>query len=589
MLRRTIPSIFIIMALVFLFSCSGSADKPDVPVESITLDSTEITLKAGETATLKATVSPEDATDKSLLWTSDSESITVEDGVVTVSSTATAGEYTITVTSVSNTTVKTTCTVTVEAAAAGGGGGGGGASTSAEIEIAASDISADKEYQIAADTVITLNGLTPGQVYTVYPESSQTPSAKVLSGYPVPRSSSTSLISTYGGTFIIYADETGIIQFNGAELGSSVGSFRIAKPEPIEIDLGEEMIIQEGTDRPLYTNAKGQKVYEKVYKVNLAGADALGLNLSDIAIYIVRNGRGSNISTDYGIVSNKGLDRAWGVLDLGGEASITVFQKIAIGKSNDGRYGYQMIFDTPIDLGCSGDSSIIAKSPSIYRIKPESVSDITEDLVLEITMGNGLSPNEYLLTENVMNPRTAAEGYWKEHCLIPLRHYIDVDGNEKLVYYLGKLKESIIFNFDMKNDAVSDKGALTIRAIEEADRKHMIGVNINELINPYVINLNNYKDILNKDNDFISLVFNGAEEARTGLSISAADVFPDSVDMIHFVGGPVPGIGYSQYSLFKVGDSFTFGSNRYLDRATIHIKSGWTEEGLGSINLAIGK
>ena len=123
MLRRTIPSIFIIMALVFLFSCSGSADKPDVPVESITLDSTEITLKAGETATLNATVSPEDATDKSLLWASDSESITVEAGVVTVSSTATAGEYTITVTSVSNTTVKTTCTVTVEAAAAGGGGG----------------------------------------------------------------------------------------------------------------------------------------------------------------------------------------------------------------------------------------------------------------------------------------------------------------------------------------------------------------------------------------------------------------------------------------------------------------------------------
>ena len=596
MLRRTILSIFIIMALVFLFSCSGSADKPDVAVESITLDSTEITLKAGETATLNATVSPEDATDKSLLWASDSESITVEAGVVTVSSTATAGEYTITVSSVSNTTVKATCTVTVEAATAGGGGGGGGASTSAEIEIAASDISADKEYQIAADTVITLNGLTPGQVYTVYPESSQTPSAKVLSGYPVPRSSSTSLISTYGGTFIIYADETGIIQFNGAELGSSVGSFRIAKPEPIEIDLGEEMIIQEGTDRPLYTNAKGQKVYEKVYKVNLAGADALGLNLSDIAIYIVRNGEGSNISTDYGIVSNKGLDRAWGVLDLGGEASITVFQQIAIGKSNDGRYGYQMIFDTPIDLGCSGDSSIIDKSPSIYRIKPESVSDITEDLVLEITMGNGLSPNDYLLTANIMNPRSAKDGSWKEHCLIPLRYYSDAsDSKEKVAYYLGRIDEDVIFNFDMVDsleEGNQDKGSMSIRAIKDEDKKHLIEADdIDEFADSYEINLSEYKDILNPDGDFISLVFNGAEEARTGLTVKA-DGLSNSIWM-HIVGGPVDKIGYSQYSLPQSKEPFdeiSFSDRRYLDRATIHINiKDWNVEELGTINLTISK
>ena len=81
------------------------------------MGSTPPTVLASSTVTNRAaaTVSPEDATDKSLLWTSDSESITVEDGVVTVSSTATAGEYTITVTSVSNTTVKTTCTVTVQA------------------------------------------------------------------------------------------------------------------------------------------------------------------------------------------------------------------------------------------------------------------------------------------------------------------------------------------------------------------------------------------------------------------------------------------------------------------------------------------
>lgn len=58
---------------------------PDVPVESVTLDPTEASLNVGETYQLIATVQPENATDKTVEWTSsDNEVATVsEDGLVT--------------------------------------------------------------------------------------------------------------------------------------------------------------------------------------------------------------------------------------------------------------------------------------------------------------------------------------------------------------------------------------------------------------------------------------------------------------------------------------------------------------------------
>ena len=83
-----------------------------VSVTSITLDKTTANLKEGETVELKATVGPENATDKSVTWTSSDESgATVsKDGKVTA---VKAGSVKITATAVSGKNVTATCDITI--------------------------------------------------------------------------------------------------------------------------------------------------------------------------------------------------------------------------------------------------------------------------------------------------------------------------------------------------------------------------------------------------------------------------------------------------------------------------------------------
>ena len=58
--------------------------EPTIDVTSITLDQTAVELLEGATVTLVATVAPENATDKTITWTTSNEAVaTVADGVVT--------------------------------------------------------------------------------------------------------------------------------------------------------------------------------------------------------------------------------------------------------------------------------------------------------------------------------------------------------------------------------------------------------------------------------------------------------------------------------------------------------------------------
>ena len=588
MLKRTIPSIFIIMALVFLFSCSGSADKPDVAVESITLDSTEITLKAGETATLKATVSPEDATDKSLLWTSDSESITVEDGVVTVSSTATAGEYTITVTSVSNTTVKATCTVTVEAAAAGGGGGGGSApSYSNHTEIDASAISSGdadaKTYDVDEDTLVTLTGLTPGEVYTIYPQATSSPAAKAMSALPSAKASSNSnLIATKAGTYLLYADSE-TVQFGGDELGSGASSFKLAELEPEIINLGEDMIIEEQDG--LFTIEDGQKIYEKTYRVDLT--DHSGFKLDDLYLYDTKAGSGSG-GSDYGIIMDDGsIDRSRGKIDLSDKDYILVWQQLVV-KTSNGKYEYEVSLENAIDIGY-GASENITKSPAVYRINPNGHEN--EELALEITLAKNVGPSCYVMTTSTPEGRYADTGYWKEHSLMLLQYVDDTDAR-KLVFYVGKLDRPIVFDFRFESGTnVEDMGKMQVRKVSEEEKARIIKINVSAETWPYKIDLGKYDEshLLNV-RDYIPIVFTGDQADRTNVTVSIDKELTDSpVDMIHFIAGPTSRVGYSQGSVPNHDPtSYSIKENRYLDHANIFIHD-WTDTSSEVINLTVSK
>ena len=88
------------MAAALTISCGPP---PDIEVSGITLDKTTLDLIVTRTYTLVPTVSPDNATDKKVTWTSDNENVaTVANGVVTAKSkgtaiiTATAGNKTIT-------------------------------------------------------------------------------------------------------------------------------------------------------------------------------------------------------------------------------------------------------------------------------------------------------------------------------------------------------------------------------------------------------------------------------------------------------------------------------------------------------------
>ena len=81
-------------------------------VTAVTLDKSEVNLKAGKKATLTATCTPDTAEDLTVNWKSSDESIaTVADGVVTAVASGTA---VITATSNDEPDVSATCKITVE-------------------------------------------------------------------------------------------------------------------------------------------------------------------------------------------------------------------------------------------------------------------------------------------------------------------------------------------------------------------------------------------------------------------------------------------------------------------------------------------
>lgn len=93
----------------------GSGNPAPVPVEEIELSETELRLDAGETATLAATVMPENATIKSVTWASSDPQIATVHPVSGLITAVADGTAVVTATSSSNKQVSAGCTVTIGA------------------------------------------------------------------------------------------------------------------------------------------------------------------------------------------------------------------------------------------------------------------------------------------------------------------------------------------------------------------------------------------------------------------------------------------------------------------------------------------
>ena len=103
-------AIALVAAAAVFASCSKQPQ--NVAVQKVQLDESSILLYEGETQTLKATVTPSDATDTSVSWSSDNPSVaSVSNGVVTA---VAAGEAKITVTTTDGGKTAT-CAVSVKA------------------------------------------------------------------------------------------------------------------------------------------------------------------------------------------------------------------------------------------------------------------------------------------------------------------------------------------------------------------------------------------------------------------------------------------------------------------------------------------
>ena len=111
------------LAVLALGACSKDDPEPnptpsEISVTGVVLDKQAVTIEAGKTETLKATVNPQNATDKTVSWDSSDKTVaTVSHGVVTGLK---AGTTTITV-KTKDGDKTATCAVTVTAKESGSG------------------------------------------------------------------------------------------------------------------------------------------------------------------------------------------------------------------------------------------------------------------------------------------------------------------------------------------------------------------------------------------------------------------------------------------------------------------------------------
>ena len=108
---KNLKCIVLLLCVTLFFASCKDDEKTTIKVESVTISKTTLSLVAGSSETLTATVLPEDAEEKSVTWSSDKTTIATVDATGIVTAVA-AGTATITVTTADGGKTAT-CAVTV--------------------------------------------------------------------------------------------------------------------------------------------------------------------------------------------------------------------------------------------------------------------------------------------------------------------------------------------------------------------------------------------------------------------------------------------------------------------------------------------
>ena len=118
MFKNPIATIVIVSLIALTVSC---ADTTSTAIEEIIIEPEAITLTPGETKTVDITIIPDNASDKTIVW-SNSNVFTIDGTSITASKDAESGVYTLIASSKSNPDIKATLKATIATAPAGAGG-----------------------------------------------------------------------------------------------------------------------------------------------------------------------------------------------------------------------------------------------------------------------------------------------------------------------------------------------------------------------------------------------------------------------------------------------------------------------------------
>ena len=338
------------------------------------------------------------------------------------------------------------------------------------------------------------------------------------------------LIKTSGGTYIYFSDGSPI-NFSMKDMGiNSLGTLQIIKYDTDH----DDYIINTSTDRPIFIDNYGERVFEEYYRIPLDDIE----DKSKVALMTTQKSQNATMSTDIKVV--KAGDKYFlpdnerdGILDLSGVDELMVFSQIEIARGSTIR---GVIAQSPITI--TENNPITLKAPQVYEIEKTD-----KELVLEIELTESIK--DYNLYSSAVNSRYY-DGTRKPY-VFPIKYEYDKNKNTVLLY-VGNVENNFIFDFDMRGNTNENAGTATLREIkkEEKDLIHYIDPSEGTVTITFT-----------KDQYYVPVIFRGNDaDLREGY----IKAFSISNDNFLIRCGHVNGYGFS-YDQIANGNIFDL--NRY--------------------------